>query len=143
MATAETDAGLSSADALERATYLWEEYKYRHDLIWRLLFRVTLVATLLSIAPFTIDQLVQERSGPWVEFLPGLAMVLVAASWPVLVVEFRLFEPVDARYVELQRDALDAEMRKPKRFDAFKWIVYLYPVVLFGLTALVGCVLWL
>ena len=24
---------------LELAKYLWEEYRYRHDLIWRLLFQ--------------------------------------------------------------------------------------------------------
>jgi long-chain acyl-CoA synthetase len=51
-----------------RATYLWEEYKYRHDLIWRLLFRITTVAVILSIAPFTINTLVQSRVGVWINF---------------------------------------------------------------------------
>ncbi len=48
---------------LERAKYLWEEYRYRHDLIWRLLFRMTAVAVLLSIAPFTIDELAAKKAG--------------------------------------------------------------------------------
>jgi hypothetical protein len=37
--------------AREVATYLWQEYQYRHDLVWQLTFRVTAVATLLLIAP--------------------------------------------------------------------------------------------
>ena len=36
---------------LDRANYLWEEYKYRHYLIWKLLFRVTFVAVVLTITP--------------------------------------------------------------------------------------------
>ena len=76
--------------------YLWEEFRYRHDLIWRLLFRVTTVAVLLSIAPFTIDDLVRRNVGSWVNALPALALALVLGSWPMLVLEFRLFRPVDA-----------------------------------------------
>jgi hypothetical protein len=45
---------------LDRATYLWEEYMYRHDLILRLLFRITFVTVALSITPFTINDSVRR-----------------------------------------------------------------------------------
>ena len=44
MAVAERVRARGSDHELELAKYLWEEFKYRHDLIWRLLFRVTAVA---------------------------------------------------------------------------------------------------
>jgi hypothetical protein len=69
---------------LEVAKYLWEEYKYRHDLIWRLLFRITAVATLLSIVPFTISDKAESRAHDLVKYLPVLAAGLVLASWAVL-----------------------------------------------------------
>jgi hypothetical protein len=90
--TAETETSVAS---IELAKYLWEEYRYRHDLIWRLLFRMTAVAALLSIAPFTIDDLVKRQVGAWVDVLPGLALAFVVISWPVLYLELKLFEPID------------------------------------------------
>jgi hypothetical protein len=95
-----------STDSVELAKYLWEEYKYRHDLIWRLLFRVTSVAALLSIAPFTINDLIREAVGVWVKFLPALAIGLVGVSWILLWDEFRLFRPVDRQYVKVQKTAV-------------------------------------
>jgi hypothetical protein len=29
------------SDVLKQCQYLWEEYKYRHDLIWQRIFRFT------------------------------------------------------------------------------------------------------
>jgi hypothetical protein len=132
-----------SADyQLELAKFLWEEFKYRHDLIWRLLFRVTLVAVGLSIAPFTISDLVGKRASFWVQFLPALAIALVVASWWLLWVEYRLFRPVNDRYVKAQRKAVGKRVREAKTFDFFKWTVRLYPIVLLILTTTVGCIVW-
>jgi len=135
------DAG-SQYDSVELAKYLWEEYKYRHDLIWRLMFRVTGVAVLLSIVPFTIDDLVKDEAGVWVEFLPALAIALVLASWPLLWAEFRLFRPIDKQYVEVQQDAVGKSLREHRKIDSFKWIVLLGPLVMVILTAIVGCIVW-
>ena len=74
---------------LESAKYLWEEYRYRHDLIWRLLFRLTLVAVLLTITPFTINQSIRDRVGGWLTLLPILAILLAAGSGVLLEAEFK------------------------------------------------------
>ena len=72
---------------VQRAQYVWEEYRYRHDLIWKLLFRMTAVAVLLAITPFTIKDLASESAEDWVKLLPAIALLLVAAS--AIVLRFR------------------------------------------------------
>jgi hypothetical protein len=141
MAAKSVDAG-SQYDSVEVAKYLWEEYKYRHDLIWRLMFRVTGVAVLLSVIPFTIDDLATEEAGVWVKFLPALAIALVLASWPLLWAEFRLFRPIDKEYVEAQQAAVGKSLRERRKIDSFKWIVLFGPLVMVILTTIVGCIVW-
>jgi hypothetical protein len=137
-------AGARGSDhELELAKYLWEEYKYRHDLIWRLLFRVTAVAALLSIAPFTIGDLAGSRAGFWVKFLPALAIGLVVASWMVLWVELGLFIPIDRHYVCAQNVAVGDSVRdKGKLGHLFELVVRLYPGLLLILTVIVACIVW-
>jgi hypothetical protein len=128
---------------LELAKYLWEEYRYRHDLIWRLLFRVTAVTALLSIASFTISDTAGQKAGFLVKFLPGLAIGLVLASWIVLIVELRLFTPIDRRYVRAQNSVADGPVRKAGKLEhMFEWVVRLYPGLLLILTIIVGCIVW-
>jgi hypothetical protein len=128
-------------ESVELGRYLWEEYKYRHDLIWKLLFRVTTVVTLLSIAPFTIDDLTGSRVGTWINVLPVLALAMVLLSWPFLVFEFRLFEPIDKVYVVTQNRAIGETVRPPMR-DFFKLIILVYPGFLFLLTLVVAIRAW-
>jgi len=45
------DANLSDIP-VQKAQVLWNEYKYRHDLVWRVLFQVTAAAVILSVAPY-------------------------------------------------------------------------------------------
>jgi hypothetical protein len=135
---------------VEQAKYLWEEYRYRHDLIWRLGFRMTAVAVLLSIAPFTIDDLAKERAEEWVDALPAIALALVAISWLVLQFELSLFNPIDREYTAAQDRAVGRRVRdEPPRIfvwevsaDVFVWVVRVYPIVLFVLLFVVALVAW-
>jgi len=124
---------------VERARFLWEEYRYRHDLIWRLLFRMTFVAALVSTVPFTNDKLDDEVK-QWVDTLPALALALVAVGWIVLAFELRLFKPINDRYVELQKTAV-GKVREPGP-DIFAWVVLGYPGVLLVLLAVVAAAAW-
>ena len=131
-----------SDQKLEVAKYLWEEFKYRHDLIWRLLFRVTAVAALISIVPFTIGDLAASRAHDLVKYLPVLATGLVFAGWAVLLAELRLFTPINSRYVTAQCDAV-GEVRKGGRLDGlFVWVVCIYPGLLLALTGFVWWYVW-
>ena len=142
MALAERVRERGSDHELEVAKYLWEEFQYRHDLIWRLLFRVTAVATLLAIVPFTIGDLAESRAHELVRYLPVLSAGLVLVSWAVRWVELRLFMPVNDRSVEAQRDAV-GEIRKGGWLDGlFVWVIRLYPGLLLALTGFVWCYVW-
>jgi hypothetical protein len=146
---------------LELAKYLWEEYRYRHDLIWRLLFRVTAVAALLSIVPFTISEKARSNAGPAVDLLPALALVLILASWGLLIAEWKHFEPINRDYRKAQeqvrkqfqlphkRPELDPHAKRTwwsRRFlktpDAFRLIVYCYPFALFLLAFVPSLRVW-
>ena len=39
-------------EALKLCQYLWDEYKYRHDLIWQRIFRFTTAVVLISLIPY-------------------------------------------------------------------------------------------
>jgi hypothetical protein len=127
--------------AVERAKYLWEEYRYRHDLIWRLLFRMTAAAVLLSIAPFTIDDLAKETAGDWVNALPALALALVAISWVVLLFELKLFNPINREHTASQDEVVGHQVRGETR-DVFTWVIRVYPGVLLALLVVVAHVAW-
>jgi hypothetical protein len=92
--------------AVQRAQYVWEEYRYRHDLIWKLLFRMTAVAVLLAITPFTIKDLASESAEDWVKLLPAIALVLVAASAIVLRSELARFASINRIYDVVQEQAI-------------------------------------
>jgi hypothetical protein len=84
--------------ALQVASYLWEEYRYRHDLVWQLVFRVTAVATLLLIAPFLANESVRKVVGRWLLFLPGLAIAVIAIGYYVLQCELRILKKIRDAY---------------------------------------------
>jgi hypothetical protein len=92
--------------ALHVAQYLWEEYRYRHDLVWRVVFRVTAVATLLSIAPFLARESIQETVGRSLVVLPVLAVFVVLAGHYELRLELELLGNVRSAYRQVQHRAL-------------------------------------
>jgi hypothetical protein len=123
--TPKSGAGGESESRVAVAQYLWEEYRYRHDLIWRLLFRVTAVATTLSIAPFGIEDLVREKVGLWVAFLPVLAVLLVVGSAPLFSTELHRFHKVKDFYREVQSEVV-GQQAHDSRPELFNWLIPLY-----------------
>ena len=146
MAGTESRSAGNPISNLERAGYLWQEYQYRHDLIWKLLFRITFIAVLLTITPFTISTSIRDRVDGWLTLLPILAILLVVGSWRLLVTEFQLFQPIDKLYRWYRERALEqylpSKQRKALRkiskkgFDFFHLIVFAYPPLLLVLIAL-------
>jgi hypothetical protein len=54
------EAKLDHGRRLELATYLWNEYQYRHDLVWRLVFRLTAAVVVLGIIPYTQGKVIEQ-----------------------------------------------------------------------------------
>jgi hypothetical protein len=101
--------------------YLWEEYRYRHDLVWQLVFRVTAVATILLITPFIVGKLVQQVLGYWLLLLPTLAIAEILVGYYVLLCELDLLDRIRDAYRFAQNDALDhlKPYWRPHEIDEF------------------------
>jgi hypothetical protein len=100
------DAPIPDDGSVHIAEYLWGEYQYRHDMIWKLAFRVTAVVTALLIAPFIADKSVRESVGSGLLLLPLLAIVVVLSSIYMLGTETRRFYKIRQPYWRVQNDAL-------------------------------------
>ena len=143
MALAERVRARGSDHELELARYLWEEYKYRHDLIWRLLFRVTAVAALLSIAPFTISDTAGQRAE-----LPGEVPARARDRTRTRELDSAHsgaspFKPIDRHYVRAQDSVVGEPVRKAEKLEhKFEWVVAFTRVCCCILTITVGCIVW-
>jgi hypothetical protein len=79
---------------------------YRHDMVWRLVFRVTAVAAALMIAPFLANPTTQHALTRCLIFLPILAVAVILAGCYALKPELRLFNNVSDTYRCEQNNAL-------------------------------------
>jgi hypothetical protein len=72
------EAELGHGRRLELATYLWNEYQYRHDLVWRLVFRLTAAVVVLGIIPYTQGKVI-DQIGMWIIVSPisGVALAII------------------------------------------------------------------
>jgi hypothetical protein len=57
---------------------IWDEYKYRHDLCWRLVFQLTTAVVIISVVPY-IKPDVAKQLGSIIAVLPiiGIALTLL------------------------------------------------------------------
>jgi hypothetical protein len=110
-------------------------------LIWRLLFKVTAVATTLSIAPFGIEDLVVRKVGLWIAFLPVLAVVMVVGSWPLFRAELHRFQEVKDVTRTTQNKVVEERVHD-ERGDVFDWLIPLYLSILFVLSLIVALLVW-
>ena len=98
--------------ALEVVSYLWQEYEYRHDMIWKLAFRITAVASALLIAPFLADESIQSAVGYGLLGLPLLALVVIAGGLFTLTSELPRLGLVRKAYRAAQLEALPPYVSK-------------------------------
>jgi len=86
---------------LELAKYLWNEYQYRHDLVWKLVFRLTAAVVVLGIIPYTQDKVVNAIH--WGILVPPILGVILALVWSLRVkCELRHLDHIRDLYRPLQ-----------------------------------------
>lgn len=94
----------STNNTPSKISHLWDEYKYRHDLIWRLLFQFTTAIVTLSLVPYLAkdDILILEKFGGAKRFIlaipPFLAVLLGGGSIITMVKELDLLDRVKGPY---------------------------------------------
>jgi len=62
------------------AELLWEEYKYRHQHIWNLIFQITIAVVAVSIIPYILKESTEEKIGHFIISLPIIGLVLTIIS---------------------------------------------------------------
>jgi hypothetical protein len=88
---------------LEKAKLIWDEYKYRHEHCWKLIFQITAAVVAVSIIPFTNVEIATSLRY-WIVALPALGFALILFSLPRMNNELDLLDKIRRRHRELQRD---------------------------------------
>ena len=96
--------------ALELSKHFWEEFKYRHDLIWQRVFRFTAAIVLLSIIPYS-QQEIALAFGNVILIAPVLAALLAILARVVMRNELFLFEKIATAYWQQQNKLLDNHLK--------------------------------
>ncbi len=88
----------------DKLTYLLDEYKYRHNLIWRTLITITLAVVILSYLPYVdyVRGFRQSGFGSLLLFLPLLAVFIAMFGCRVMEYELSLFWRIVLAYHYLQ-----------------------------------------
>jgi len=82
---------------LEEAKFLWDEYKYRHELCWKLIFQITTAVVAILIIPY-IQLDVTKSVGLWILALPSLAIILAVFAMARLKRELEILAKIRAAH---------------------------------------------
>ena len=119
---------MSSDNNIEKATLIWDEYKYRHEHCWKLLFQITAAVVIVSVAPYTNEK-VAMALGNCIILLPLLGIILTAFSYLRVKKELALWKDIRDRHIEFQRILLILDHNKLQK-STFKRDVLGYLIIL-------------
>src|SRR3989442_15726556 len=85
----------------EQLNYLWDEYKYRHGLCWKAVYKIVAVVILLAVLPYAKLDLT-KLLGRWMLAPPIMGTLLAAFGVFVVNNELRLFSQVKVAHHVLQ-----------------------------------------
>jgi hypothetical protein len=130
-------------DETEEAQLVWDEYKYRHDLCWRLVFQITTGAVLISVAPY-LNPALAESLGIWLLALPLLGTLLAIVGLKRLSAEHKLLDLVREKHRCLHKETYRTDYRSMKETFRRDTVTYLGLLVLLGVVNfLVVLFVWL
>ncbi len=92
----------------KQLSYLWDEYKYRHDLIWKHLTRSTIAVIVLITVPYS-DQFNNEKI--LIIFAPVLAIGYTLFTYIILERELELYK--DVKDLHRRRQNILFQLHKP------------------------------
>jgi len=104
----------------EKADLLWNQYKYRHEHCWKLLFQVTAAVVIISIVPYTVTLSRYPTLA-----LPVIAFGLIIFSIRRVKIELKLWKAVRAEHIKLQKSCFNIEVEKEKS-ENFRRDVLIY-----------------
>jgi hypothetical protein len=126
--------GMRPASESDKSGAVWEEYKYRHDLCWRLIFQITAVVVTLSLVPYLADEVLVVRLGAWILFVPLLAFLVTFFGLLLMQLELKLFSDVDNEYIKYRKLRTSAkDITGEYNWFQFVIIGYLIAILLLSL----------
>jgi hypothetical protein len=119
----------------EDRSVVWEEYKYRHDLCWRLVLQTTLAVVALHAVPY-VNREVTLELGVAVVMVPIIGVILSGFAWLRLRSEHALLDRIRHQHRTLNPDLYGdgAPLSKAEQ-STFK----LHSDVYLGSLVLLGC----
>lgn len=91
---------------------LWNEYKYRHDMIWKLSFRTITACVVVSILPYTRSIIVGKLNLAIFGLLLLIPIGILVYSLYTINREIELLDEVKKKYRSIQRTYLNIEQEK-------------------------------
>jgi hypothetical protein len=122
---------------LERAKFLWDEYRYRHEHCWKLIFQITAAVVIVSIIPY-IKVDIARRLGYWIVSLPALGIVLSLFSMLRLNRELAILDGVREKHRELQESLYGIPYKKEGSAFSRDVKLYLGSLVLLGVADIIA-----
>jgi hypothetical protein len=101
----------------DRADLIWDEYKYRHDLIWKHLIRST-IAVIGSISLLFSDDVNFDAEAfgiPFFQVLSILIILYVLFTWFVIYRELILFDNIKRIHRRFQNRDLPQKIHEDKK----------------------------
>lgn len=100
----------ATSSTLQKCQYFWEEYKYRHDLVWQRVFIFTTAVVVLSTVPY-IQKEIAHLLGVAILIAPILATFLAGFVWVVMRNELKLLDKIKKAYREEQNKLLSKKLK--------------------------------
>ena len=89
--------GVPDEEGAAWIAHLWSEYRYRHDLIWKRIFRTVVVVLFLSVVPYAQPDMIPTFG--WAILLaPALGLPFAIGAYRVIANEYALFCTVRGAY---------------------------------------------
>jgi hypothetical protein len=127
---------------VEEANLLWDEYKYRHELCWRLIIQITTAVVAILIIPY-IRPNITDLVGLWILALPLLAVILVVFSISRLKRELGILDKIRKAHRDRQGRVYDITWKSEGHFTR-DVILYLIALALMSLADMIALIhIWL
>ena len=117
---------------LEKARFIWDEYKYRHELCWKLLFQITTAVVIILAVPYIRPEIASQVGK---RFLPVLALALSLLSILRLRGELKILGLIREKHRDLQWSLFG--IKKTPSYFTQEVIVYLICLAVLSIIGLV------
>ena len=124
---------------LEKAKFLWEEYKYRHEHCWKLIFQITAAIVILSIVPYT-DTDIAKSLGYWIVSLPALGIVLAVFSLLRMSKELKVLDSIKNKHRVLQQGLFNIDYKNSTSTFSRDVKIYLLGLLLLSIIDIVAII---